>query len=161
VGKKVPTFGGIFVDEEKDTIYVYLVPTEMGDVAQVDKAISDVFGTELPPQHRLEVLEGRYTFSQLKEWLDRMSPQVLALQGVLEVGIDDAKDRLDVGVESLAMASAVEAELASSGIPREAVNIEQVAPVRPNKTFSGQDSSRERLDEVAKECETKTLEDRC
>jgi hypothetical protein len=36
VGNIVPGFGGMFVDEDKDTLYVYLVPGEVGDVAQVD-----------------------------------------------------------------------------------------------------------------------------
>jgi hypothetical protein len=46
IGQKVTGFGGMFVDEKKDTIYVYLVPSQPGDAAQVDRAISEVIGTK-------------------------------------------------------------------------------------------------------------------
>src|SRR3974377_1030947 len=74
VGSRIPAFGGIFVDDEKDTLYVYMVPGEAGDLPTLDRAITAVVGDERPPQQRLEVLVGQYTFRQLKDWDDRMSP---------------------------------------------------------------------------------------
>ena len=139
VGSRVPGFGGMFVDEDKDTLYVYLVPGEIGDVAQVDQAITDVFGSARPPGRQVEVLEGRYTFLQLKAWLDGMTPRILSMPGTVLTSIDQGKNRLRVGVETLALAPAVEAELAAMGIPLEAVNIEQANPAKFPETLPNQD----------------------
>jgi hypothetical protein len=58
VGKRVPAFGGMFVDEERDTLYVYMAPGQPGDMTELDRAITDVFGSDRPPEHHLEVLAG-------------------------------------------------------------------------------------------------------
>ena len=128
VGRKVPAFGGLFVDEERDTLYVYIAPGQPGDKAALDQAIKDVFGSARPPEHQVEVLVGRYTFSQLKNWHDRMSLQLLAIPGVLSTGIDDARNGLKVEVQSRDLAPVVQATLAALGIPSEAVRIDEAAP---------------------------------
>src|ERR1700691_735964 len=53
IGRRVPAFGGMFVGEDKDTLYAYMVPWQAGDAPAVDKAITDVLGYRRPPQHRL------------------------------------------------------------------------------------------------------------
>ena len=129
VGNKVPAFGGMFVDEGKDTLYVYLVPGQAGDPASVDEAITDVFREERPPEHRLETLVGQYTFLQLKDWHERMSPGVLSIPGAVLTGIDHFKNRLRAGVEKLDLAPKVEAVLATLNIPLGAVDIQQMPPI--------------------------------
>jgi hypothetical protein len=119
----------MFVDEEKDTIYVYLVHGQPSDIAELDHAMTDVLGAGRPPQHHLEALTGQYTFLELKDWFDQIAPQVLDIPGTVLVNIDLVKNRLRVGVETPAVASAVEAELAALGIPRDAVNMEEMALV--------------------------------
>ena len=123
IGMKVHGFGGMFVDEEKNTLYVYLVPGQPGDVAELDQAITDVFGSKRPPEHHIAVLQGQYTFLELQDWYSHLRPRVLPMDGVVLTGIDDGKNRLKVGVESFAAATAVQTELDALGIPRLAVNI--------------------------------------
>src|SRR5215472_15776249 len=96
IGKAVPAFGGMFVDESKDTLYVYMAPGERGDAASVGQAISSIFGDSRPPQHRLALLPGRYSFVQLKQWLDLMTAQMLDIPGVISVGIDNSTNRLRI-----------------------------------------------------------------
>jgi hypothetical protein len=136
IGMKVHGFGGMFIDEAKDTLYVYMVPGQPGDVAEVDKAISDVLGSRRPPQHHIAVLQGQYTFLELQDWYSHMRPRVLPMDGVVLTGIDDRNNRLKVGVETSAAASAVQAELDALGIPRQAVNLvrAQVATVEGSLT---------------------------
>ena len=129
VGLKVTAFGGMFVDEQKDTLYVYMVPDQPGEIPDVDKAITAVFGSYRPPQHNLVALPGQYTFLELKDWRDHMSPQLLPLPGVVSVGIDLVKNRLSVNVLAPVVASQVEAELLALGVPRDAVHIEQTGPI--------------------------------
>jgi len=67
IGDKVPAFGGLFLDESRDTLYAYMVPGEAGDSSTLDQAISDVLGPGRPAVHQLEVLPGRYTYQQLTQ----------------------------------------------------------------------------------------------
>jgi len=129
VGMRVPAFGGMFVDEKKDTVFVYMVAGQPGDVADLDRAITAVFGANRPTQHHLQAVEGQYTFLELRNWNDHLRQLVLPMPGVVLTGIDEAKNRLSVGLRTPADAAAVEAELAVLGIPREAVNIEYVGPL--------------------------------
>jgi hypothetical protein len=130
IGMRVPAFGGMFVDEEKDTLYVYLVPGRPGTLPELDQAITEVLGDARPPQHRLQKLDAQYTFLELEELYGQMQPRVLPMEGVLETGIDLVTNRLSVGVATLEAQPQVEAELAGLGIPREAVNLEQVPPMK-------------------------------
>ncbi len=123
IGMKVHGFGGMFVDEDKDTLYVYVVPGQAGDVDELDQAITDVLGSKRPPQRHIRVLAGQYTFLELQDWYSHMRSRVLPMDGVVLTGIDDRKNRLKVGVESSAAAAAVQTELDALGIPRLAVNI--------------------------------------
>jgi len=137
IGNSVPAFGGLFVDEDKDTLYVYMVPGQAGDLTQVDQAINAVFGSNRPREHKVEMLPAQYTFLQLKAWRDPMSENVLSIYGVAAAGIDHGKNRLIVEVEHLESVPAVERQLATLGIPREAVNIEQTPKMQLTQTLQG------------------------
>jgi hypothetical protein len=125
----------MYVNEQKDTLYVYLVPGQTGDALTVDEAISEVLGNRRPPQHKLRTIVGQFTFQQLYQWLDRLSPEILAMPGAVSAGIDAFTNRLTVGIDELALLPAVEAELARSGIPIEAVTVEETPPAVPAKTL--------------------------
>src|SRR5271165_703659 len=112
VGARIPEFGGMFVDEENDTLYVYAVGGGQELAASFDAAITAVLGRDRPPQTRLKVLQGRYSFVQLKEWHDRMSTRVLSIPGTVLTEIDQTTNRLKVGVEKLALEPDVLAEVA-------------------------------------------------
>src|SRR5215472_8282288 len=50
IGRRVPEFGGMFVDEDKDTLFVYQTPSRPSRVDDLNRAISDVLGQSRPPQ---------------------------------------------------------------------------------------------------------------
>jgi hypothetical protein len=125
IGDKVPAFGGLFVDDSRDTLYAYMVPGEAGDSSTLDQAISDVLGSGRPAVHQLQLLPGRYTYQQLSDWNDLLSAQVLASATNVYIYIDDPNNRLRVGLGDLSLAPTVEAALATLGIPADAVVIEQ------------------------------------
>ncbi len=137
IGMKVHGFGGMFVDEDKDTLYVYLVPGQPGDIAELEQTITDVFGSRRPPQRRIAALQGQYTFLELSDWYSHMRPRVLPMEGVVLTGIDDRKNRLKVGVETSGVASAVQTELDALGIPRLAVNIVLAGEATPEGSLTG------------------------
>jgi hypothetical protein len=128
VSDRVPAFGGMFVDEPSDTLYVYMVPGQPGDIAAVDQGLSEVLGAGRPPEHRLATRAAQYSFRQLKTWHDAMTARVLALSGTVFTDINQVRNRLEIGVESPAVASPVEALLTELGIPRAAVDITVTPP---------------------------------
>ena len=129
VGRRVPVFGGMFVDESKDTLYVYSLNTEPAVVSRLDKAITEVFGPNRPPQSHFEVLQGKYSFLQLREWHERITMPVLQLAGAVFTGVNQRTNALDVGISDPQVAPAVKAELLRYAVPAEAVNVLQTPPI--------------------------------
>lgn len=119
----------MFVDETNSVLYVYLLDptTEMATISKA--AIAAVFEGEFVLQNKIQALPGQYSFLELKEWHEPVMADVLNIPGVVFTDIDDAKNRLAVGVEKLEIQPLVEEQLVKLGIPREAVNIEETKPV--------------------------------
>jgi hypothetical protein len=125
VSGKAPSFGGHFVDEANGVLKIYL--QNPGEAVAAVVGLRELYG-DLPA--RVEVLQARYTFAQLKAWFERVHSDVLTAAGVVFLDLNEGSNRLQVGVESQAATPEVEARLARSGVPREAVNIEVTQPVR-------------------------------
>lgn len=135
---QIPGFGGIFLDE-RGRIAVYLVKGEVTTLSaqQIGAAIARALGWDEPGLRAgdIRILPGQYSFRQLKEWSDRLLPHVLEIQGVVLTDIDEARNRLRIGVEDEAAAEAVRETLVSLGVPREAVIVEEVEPILPMATL--------------------------
>ncbi|MFO7967933.1 MAG: hypothetical protein R6U44_10090 [Archaeoglobaceae archaeon] len=118
IGDEVPTFGGLFVDRENSTIYVYVKSQE--DAEKIKEVVSHYEDVELV------ILKGNYTFSQLMEWKGKLiklfSDDDLK---VTSVDIEDTKNKLEVGVETAeeSQIKAVKKEIKKLNIPQEAVDI--------------------------------------
>jgi hypothetical protein len=83
-------------------------------------------------QKGVEIREGQYDFLDLHRWQQQMSPDVLALPGVVFTDIDDMTNRLRIGItDSRGGMKAVEELLDTLGVPREAVLISETKPVWP------------------------------
>jgi hypothetical protein len=126
VARRVPDFGGMFIGPD-GTLQIDLLDPRMAGAAL--EAIEAVFGSERLSQSSIQLLPGHYSFVQLKDWHERMMPEVLGLPGVILTDIDEGENRLRVGVEAQVLQGVVEAQLARGGIPREAVIIEKTEPI--------------------------------
>lgn len=120
----VPGFGGMFKDG--NVMKVYLVNPAQRQAAEA--AITSVFGQERIPKGGIQVLQGQYSFSQLKKWHGNMGT-LFNISGVIFTDVDESSNRLKVGVESLDSFGVVEQELINQGIPRGAFVIEKAEPV--------------------------------
>ncbi|OGF53145.1 MAG: hypothetical protein A2Z21_09600 [Candidatus Fraserbacteria bacterium RBG_16_55_9] len=131
VASRVPAFGGMFLNEQ-NSLYVYLLdPTQK---AAVEAALVAVFGPELLPADGIQVLQGQYSFTQLQDWYVSL-PAVLSISGVTLTDIDEAKNRLRIGVETMKIAPEVEQALARLAIPQEAVILEETGAITPAREF--------------------------
>jgi hypothetical protein len=135
VERQVPGFGGMFVDRQ-GRLAVYLL--DKAQLGAARAAIEAVFGVDSVPAGGVRALQGQYVVSQLKAWSE-MAAAVLELPGVTAVDLDEAINRVAIGVEHKSRTRAVERALSAIAIPRQAVtiqvteNIRQVHPPRVSR----------------------------
>ncbi|MCS6912912.1 MAG: hypothetical protein RMK29_05125 [Myxococcales bacterium] len=147
VGRRAPAFGGLFVDEQGELRLYVVPPTGAGPQgallsrserlarAEVVDAIATVLGPGRLPRGGLEVLPARFSFLRLKELHDRAWPHVLTQPGVVFTDIDEARNRLRIGLGPTARRADLEALLLRLGVPAEAVILDEVAEVEPVATL--------------------------
>jgi hypothetical protein len=127
VEARAPGFGGMFIDRE-GRLVVYLLDTTQLPAAR--SAIEAVFGSSQVPAAGVRALQGQYRISQLKLWTERAGA-VLKMPGVTMVDLDEAKNRVTIGVEDGSRTRAVEQLLSSLKVPRKAVVIQVTGQIRP------------------------------
>jgi hypothetical protein len=136
VAKQVPGFGGMFYDQS-GTLQVYMLeqkePASQAMMSYLDEVITREVGKgERLSGNGIEILDGQYSFLDLYNWQQQMSPAVLAMPGVVFTDIDETTNRLRIGImDTPGEADAVEKSLAELNVPLEAVLISQTKPVVP------------------------------
>ena len=157
VAKSAPDFGGMFYDD-RGQLNVYTAASEGLSSqsleiqrADVTAAITSVFGKDvllqqargeaseegIQPQSlsksNIKVLPAKYDFLQLKRWYDGQLGSILGISGLVFTDIDEAQNRLAVGIEegNTAARKLIEQKLVELGVPREAVIIQETQPVQP------------------------------
>jgi len=123
IGAMVPAFGGVYVDPDTNTMYVYMVPGQSGDMSDLETAMNSVLGPDMPQEQNVVSLQGQYTFVQLKTWQESLDPEVLVMSGVVSTGINHATNQLEIGVVNNQVAAQVSAEVAAYGVPAQAVSV--------------------------------------
>lgn len=131
VARLAPGFGGMFIKNQ--TLQVYLLDPAQGAAAEA--AIVAVFGRERLPEGGMQALQGQYGFLQLKAWHDLQRLKTLAIPGVVMTSIAESKNRLQIGVKDASVIPQVENGLFKLGVPREAVNIVETAPIELQQTL--------------------------
>jgi hypothetical protein len=124
VGRAAPGFGGMFV--RAGVLNVYLA--DHTQRAAASRAIEAAFGTEALRAGGVRYLGADYSFNQLKAWQQRANA-LFEVSGVVTTDVDEAANRVAVGVESASAARAVEKEVAAAGIPAAAVRIDVVGQI--------------------------------
>ena len=78
----------------------------------------------------MRAVAGQYTLSQLAAWTKRAT-RVMELPGVVFVDLDEAQNRVAIGVDGSSRTEAVRKRLTSLEIPPAAVVVEITDPVEP------------------------------
>lgn len=123
MGREIPGFGGLFYDEQGRPT-VYLLDPE-GSTAAVLKSLG--------PEVRLR--RGEYEFERLLGWRLELRP-FLALPGVVFLDVDEARNRVVLGLDVKSRSKnldrdRLERELLFTSVPRQAVLLEETAPIEP------------------------------
>ncbi len=120
-------FGGFFLDRQ-GTPTVYLTDTSERGAAQ--RALAPFFARHGLDASRLQVLRADFEHARLASWFEQASPEALAVPGAVFAYLDEASNRLRIGVADDAAGTGVGRALAALGIPPAAVIVEQTAPIR-------------------------------
>jgi hypothetical protein len=155
MGERLPGFGGMFFDASGNlNVYVTDLAEELNAQAlearraEVETALTDIFGEQLLEQGagqrqglntqaassaEVNIIKGQYDVAKLAQWRKDMDSS-LALAGVILSDLDEASNRVRIGIEAGTSRAGIEKMLSEKGIPLEAVTIEEVAPFRFNAT---------------------------
>jgi hypothetical protein len=130
IGRAASGFGGMFV--RAGVLNVYLA--DHTQRAAASRAIEAAFGAEAVRAGGVRYLSADYSFNQLKAW-QQQANALFEVSGVVTTDVDEAANRVAVGVERASAARAVEKELAAAGIPAGAVRIDVVGQIHAVATL--------------------------
>jgi len=125
LARTIPGFGGFYLEAGIPTVYL-LDPAARGPAERALGAYAVARGVA-PTQIR--VLRGQYDYRDLDRWFQRMSYDAFSTPGVVYTDLDEAVNRVAVGVEHAAAAASVRGLAARLGIPAEAVVVREVEPI--------------------------------
>lgn len=157
VANNFPGFGGMFFDENGD-LNVYLAgaaavehrkaPDIWNEKARA--ALTRVFGEGLFKRGvsahrdvqnqadrktaRVKIREGKHDMRKLVKWRPSVE-HALTIEGVVFTDLDEANNRLKVGIEFESLRDVVETELRRQGVPPDVVIIEVTEAIAPLATL--------------------------
>ncbi len=123
VGSRTSEFGGMYLSDDNNTLYVYMTSGTQNIQKQqeVKGSIETVFSSDLTGGRNIEVVPAQYSMSQLYGWYSQMMPAAFGDSRVVMTDLDESENRLEIGVDSLSVVPDLELMLGNLGIPREAV----------------------------------------
>lgn len=121
VATDVPGFGGMFIEGGVSNVYL----SDPSQKPAAKAAIAKTFGIE--HAKNIQILQGKYSFSQLKEW-NNIAGALFDTNNIVYTDVDEKQNRLKIGVDSSDF-KAIEKKLDQLGIPRDAVIIEKTDPI--------------------------------
>lgn len=126
LARTVPGFGGFYLDDEGvPTVYLTDVRRRgAAEAALAGYAAAHGFSTS-----QIRVVRGDYPYTELKGHFEQLAPVALALEGAVLADLDEARNRVVVGVENAQAAAQVRAASARLGLPGLAVVVEEVEPI--------------------------------
>src|SRR5262245_34278689 len=131
IAERVPAFGGMFRGGD-GTLFVYL--TDTSEEENAIHGIEEAFGKETIGKEGVQVLEARHGIKELSKWHRELN-SLLHLKGVALTDLDEAGNRVTVGVEDESALQMVKDEMESLGIPADAVNVEVTGAFEPQVTL--------------------------
>ncbi|ALM75228.1 S1 family peptidase [Thermococcus barophilus] len=129
----LPSYGGMFINEEKGLIFVYVKDKE--DKEKIKQALGKYKG-----KVNIVFLKGKYSFEQLVKWKEKARElfRIKELE-VTMLDADEAHNTLTIGLADVTSEKLklLENELEKLGIPKEAVRIEQIKRTKFTSLIGG------------------------
>lgn len=132
LARTIPGFGGLFIDAGVPTVYL----TDVGQRGIAERMLGGFARARGATEIR--VLAGRYAYGDLDRWFQQMSYNAFEQGGVVFVDLDEAANRVLVGVERGASHANIRSLAARLGVPAEAITVRDVDPIRYAATLRDQ-----------------------
>jgi hypothetical protein len=100
IAERVPGFGGFFVNEEEGVAYVWLLDGDEALLPRVERELRRYYGDSLDLTNGLRMLDADHDFRALKALQLLAIEHVLTWEGVVLADVDEAKNRVTVGVST-------------------------------------------------------------
>ncbi len=132
LARGVRGFGGFFLDPQgAPTIYL----TDPAEVDAAAAALAPFLAARGVDRSRLQVRRADFDYARLESWFEAASPEALSVPGAVFADLDEASNRLRVGVAHGTAGAEVRRALAALRVPAEAVIVEETAPIRQVATL--------------------------
>lgn len=132
LGRSVAGFGGFFFDDAgRPTVYL----TDARGRAQVEGALAPFLQASGLSPSQLQVRHGELDYRRLESWFADLTPAALAVPGAVFADLDEASNRVRIGVEHATALNGVRRVLAARGIPATAVVLQETEPIHNAATL--------------------------
>jgi hypothetical protein len=103
--------------------------------AELERALSAFLRREGRQESSLRILRAEFDVLQLERWFSEAAPTVLGVPGTVFADIDEASNRLRIGIADAAAITAVQSLIAALGLPAGAVMVERTDPIQTVATL--------------------------
>jgi hypothetical protein len=125
LARAIPGFGGLFIDHGVPTVYL----TNPTDRTAMERALGGFASSRGTAPAQIQVLQGRYSLQELDRWTRQVTTDAFSIAGVVYTDLDEATNRVTVGLDRAEASSSVRSLAARLGIPAEAVVVKQTEPI--------------------------------
>jgi hypothetical protein len=129
---QLPGFGGFYLDQNGRPT-VFLLNTGLRD--QAAQLVAPFLRSQGLDQTGLVVRQAQYPYLQLDRWFHAATSEILGLSGTVMVDLDEATNRVRIGISDPGALIQAKAALFKLGIPEGGVILERVEPIVPMATL--------------------------
>ena len=134
LARSVPGFGGLFLDNGVPTVYL----TDVSKRGAAERALGAFAQSRGFGPAEIRVRQAKYGYGDLDRWSHAVTYEAFDQGGVVFVDLDEAANRVLVGVERGASHVNIRALAARLGVPVEAVVTRDVDPIQYVATLQDQ-----------------------
>ena len=129
LAREVPGFGGLYIDEN-GTPWVWLTGAARHSAAEakVGEFLRDR-GHEAAVQRGVRVRQADFEWRQLEQWFAKATDDVFDVPGTVYADLNEAANRLTIGVEDAVAGEKARAALLRAGVPESAVMVVETEPI--------------------------------
>ena len=136
IAERVPGFGGVFVDQRQNIVYIYLQDASIQEDAET--VLTEVYGPDFLADREVRVIEGEYSMAHLNAWYRALRDVVWQVRGISGDGLDERRNRIGISMHALrGVREEMEAAIATVDVPREAIVIDvgcsNIVPLDPGE----------------------------
>ncbi len=131
ISLRIPEFGGMYLSKDNTVLNVYVLAGQESVLGheEVKQAIEAVLKDDMASRRELRLVPAQYSMRQLYGWYKLMLDEVWSFSGVITTDLNEGKNRIEIGIENMELASEIQNSLVALAIPRKAIIFREREPV--------------------------------